>query len=70
MLARLPGQLRRVAQAVAQGDLQGAEERLDAALGRLHRGPGFGRRRWLRICRWCLWALMLGLLVAVLWWGL
>lgn len=69
-LERLPVQLRRVVQAVSMSELRRAEERLDRALGQLHEGPGYRRRRRWRAARLALWLLAAALLTLVLLWTL
>lgn len=43
-LALMPGRVQRALDAIERGDLREADDRLDAAIGAVLEGPGFGRR--------------------------
>ena len=67
VLQQLPGQVRAMEEAVGAGDLAGADQHMDRALGALHAGPGFRRRRSIS---WSLllWLWLLGLALGLLFW--
>lgn len=67
VLQQLPGQVRAMEEAVGAGDLAGADQHMDRALGALHAGPGFRRRRSISRSL-LLWLWLLGLALGLLFW--
>jgi hypothetical protein len=67
VLQQLPGQVRAMEQAVRAGDLARADQHMDHALGTLHAGPGYRRRRLLS-WSFLLWLWLLGLALGMLFW--
>ena len=67
VLQQLPGQVRAMEQAVSAGDLAQADQHMDHALGTLHAGPGYRRRRLLS-WPFLLWLWLLGLALGMLFW--
>ena len=68
VLEQLPTRIQAMAEAVAEGDLAKADLRMDRALGTLHRGPGYRKRRglwsWKVLVLW-----LLGLCALLLFWA-
>ena len=65
-IGRLPGQVCEVVDAIEVADYRRASDRLDASIGALLRGPGFRRRRELRLLTPLAALFFLALLIATL----